>query len=155
MKLEYRPAQDSDIETIYTFYKDLIDRYEDVENIDYEKVLLWGRRKISGGISDYRCIFADGQKAGYYCFQEYYEDKSCMEIDDLYLFPEYRGKGIGTAVLQKCCRESTVPVVLYVFKKNRRAVSLYRKLGFEITAEAGGTRYIMKYTPDAGYSSAG
>lgn len=68
---------------------------------------------------------------------------------------EYRGKGIGTVVLQKCCRESTVPVVLYVFKKNRRAVSLYRKLGFEIIAEAGGTRYIMKYTPDTGYSSAG
>ena len=56
-----------------------------------------------------------------------------MELDDLYVLSEYRGQGVGTAIIQKCCCETELPVFLYVFKENNPAVSLYEKMGFRIT----------------------
>ena len=66
------------------------------------------------------------------------------ELDSLFLFPEFQGRGIGTAVLRHC--QAVSPALrLFVFKENIRALSLYQKLGFEVTAEAGTTRYIMEW----------
>ncbi|MGM9618552.1 MAG: GNAT family N-acetyltransferase [Oscillospiraceae bacterium] len=141
MTLTYAPAQEADIEAIFAFNKEQIDRYEDTAAIDYEKVLGWVRRKLRQHISEYMCIRVDGETAGYYHF---HMAEGKMELDDLYLFPEWRGKGIGTAVIEKCCAQARGPVFLYVFKKNCRAVALYEKMGFRVTREAGGTRYIME-----------
>ena len=67
-----------------------------------------------------------------------------MELDDLYVLPEYRRRGIGTMIIEKCCSESDLPIFLYVFSGNTGAVSLYQRLGFRITESVGGTRYIMQ-----------
>ncbi|MGM9662228.1 MAG: GNAT family N-acetyltransferase [Oscillospiraceae bacterium] len=141
MKLTYEPAREADADAVFAFSKELIDRYEDLQAIDYEKVLDWVRRKVDGHIGEYLCVMADGQKAGY-CRIHAAEGKT--ELDDLYVFPEWRGRGIGTAVIEKCCAAAGTPVFLYVFRKNRRAVALYERLGFRVIREAGGTRYIME-----------
>ena len=41
MQLEFTSAQECDIEKIYELNKELIDTYEDIENIEYDKVLKW------------------------------------------------------------------------------------------------------------------
>ena len=84
----------------------------------------------------------DGCKAGYYHFYKNEDDN--YEIDDLYIFKEFQNMGIGTAIIQKCCLAVDKPVMLYVFIKNHRAISLYQKLGFEIVATIKNSRYIMK-----------
>ena len=60
--------------------------------------------------------------------------------DDLYiggmqLLPEYRGKGIGTAILGDLIKESEETkrqIRLEVFKNNPKAQSLYERVGFEL-----------------------
>ena len=141
MELNYVRASGADVEAIFALSKALIDRYEDVESIDYDKVLQWVRRKIDAQIGEYQRVLMDGDLAGYVHF---HPDGERMELDDLYILPEYRGRGIGTAVVEKCCAETEKPVYLYVFRRNEGAVRLYRRLGFEIVQEVGGSRYIMQ-----------
>lgn len=145
MLLTYQPADTSDLDALFAFNKELIDQYEDLSQIPYQKVLAWVRQKLEQQIQEYTCILADGQKAGYYHFSPM--DSDTMELDDLYLFPAFRGHGIGTAVIQKCCAETSQPILLYVFQKNTGAIALYQRMGFQIqctTQNVSSTRYIMR-----------
>ena len=145
MELTYAPAAAQDAELIYALSKDLILRHEDLTAIDTEKVLQWVRRKIGENISQYRCVFRNGEKAGYY--------RLCpagdrMELDDLYILPPFRNQGIGSAVIKKCCAETNMPIMLYVFTGNTGAMALYRQLGFRVTEAVGPTRCIMVKEPE-------
>lgn len=145
MVLTYKPAEASDLDALFAFNKELIEQYEDFSQISCEKVLAWVRQKLERHIQEYTCIFADGEKAGYYHFSP--AGPGTMELDDLYLFPAFRGRGIGTAVIQKCCAETNQPIQLYVFQKNTGAIALYQKMGFQIqctTQNVSSTRYIMR-----------
>jgi len=139
--LTFQKATARDIEAVYDLCKKLILDYEQLESIDLPRVLQWVRHKIERSIEQYNVIYANGQKAGYYHF--YQNDDGIYEIDDLYVFPEYQNRGIGSAIIQNCCASVTGPVMLYVFRKNTRAVSLYRREGFVIT-QALQSRYIMR-----------
>jgi len=141
MELQFASAQECDIEKIYASNKELIDTYEDIENIDYDKVLKWVLKKIETNIDEYVTVFLDSRKVGYYHF---YPSEGKMELDDLYIFPEFRSKGIGNMIIQKCIEESDSTIFLYVFAKNVRAIALYEKLGFEIVKNIRDTRYIME-----------
>ena len=145
MNLLYEQAQPDDIDQIYTFCKNLIERYEDPEDISILDALEWTRRKITKRISEYVCAVSDGKTVAYYHLSSH-EDK--MELDDLYVLPEYQGQGIGTAIIQKCCLETELPVFLYVFKENKSAISLYKKMGFQIITPIGKTRCIMLRNPE-------
>jgi hypothetical protein len=87
MKLTYCKATADDSERIYQLCKQLIDDYEDVEAIEYDKVLRWVRNKIIGSIGEYTAVFADGVKAGYYHF--FLNGDGEYELDDLYIFSEF------------------------------------------------------------------
>ena len=140
--ITYDNAKDEDIEPIYQLCKQLILDYEDLENIDVERVFSWVHKKIVDSISEYKVVYVDGCKAGYYHF--YKNEDACYEIDDLYIFKEFQNRGIGTAIIQECCLAVDKPVMLYVFIKNHRAISLYQKLGFEIVETIKNSRFVMK-----------
>ena len=141
MELLFKPANIDDIEAIYLLCKNLIDKYEDKSVIDYQKVLLWVKNKIEKSISEYQAIYYQGNRAGYvHCF---INEDGIYEIDDLYIFDEFQNKTIGTTVIKQICEKCSQDVMLYVFIKNKRAVSLYRRLGFEIVKTVNNTRYIM------------
>ena len=142
MNITYQGAKPEDIELIYALCKALIHRYERLETMDYDRVMAWVRRKIEASIGEYTAVYANGQKAGYYHF--YQNEDGQFEIDDLYVFPEYQNQGIGSGVIKKCCASVSAPVMLYVFIENKRAVSLYKRLGFEVTQTVHGSRYMMK-----------
>ena len=142
MKLTYCKATAGDSERIYQLCKQLIDDYEDVDGIDYDAVLTWVRKKTERFIDEYTAIYADGRKAGYYRF--YKNGDGVYEIDDLYVFGEFQNQGIGSEVIRMCCESVNAPVILYVFIKNKRAVSLYKRHGFEVVRTVGESRYIME-----------
>lgn len=141
-ELSYKKATKDDIEPIYELCKQLIDKYEQTDAIDYPKVLNWVRKKIESSVDEYTAVYANGVKAAYYHF--YKNEKAQFEIDDLYVFTEFRNKGIGSAVIKKCCMSVDEPVILYVFIGNERAVSLYKRLGFTVIETIGDSRYIMR-----------
>ena len=137
MILQYTPAEISDIPEIFVQAKHLIDTYEDIASIDYAKVLLWVKQKIAANIRDYCCVTADGEKCAYF--------RLCDngELDDLYVLPTYQGCGIGSEILRKCITDSVKPLYLYVFSRNNRAISFYKKFGFSVRETVGKTRLIM------------
>ena len=140
MRLSYQLALPEDVDTIFRFNKDLIDRYENIQDISYDDVLGWVRRKIEKAIHTYTRIYADGVHVGFYRFVA---NEEKMELDDLYIFPEFQSRGIGTCVIEKCCVETEKPVMLYVFIRNTGAWKLYQRLGFEIRENIHDSRYIM------------
>ena len=140
MNITYINAESADIQAIYNLNKNLIEKYEDLQKIDFEKVLQWVKNKIESHISEYTCVMLGKEKIGYYYFRQVGDE---MEIDDLFIFPPYQNKGIGTSIIQKCLRATDLPVFLYVFIKNIKAVNLYKRLGFEIS-ETKNNRYIMR-----------
>ena len=140
MELSFQTARQEDMEVLFRFNRDLIDQYEDIQAIPYEGVLNWVRQKIEENINSYTRIYADGRHAGFYRF---IPNGDQMELDDLYIFPEFQNQGIGTRILKKCCRESDRPVMLYVFSRNTGAWKLYQRMGFQIRETIKNTRYIM------------
>ena len=59
--------------------------------------------------------------------------KPCIWIEDLYIKPEFRGKGIGSAFFSHV--EKKYPNHIYrleVEEENERAICVYKKNGFEI-----------------------
>lgn len=141
--ITYGSAGTEDVEKIYRLCKGLIEDYEALDCVDVDLVLKWVYRKIETSIDEYTTVYTDGQKAGYYHF--YQNEDGEYEIDDLYIFPAYQNRGIGSQIIQRCCAAVDQPIMLYVFIRNDRAVALYKRLGFEIVQTVNDTRYIMKW----------
>lgn len=142
MELTFQTAQAQDADVLFAWNKDLIDRYETLESIDYDRVLAWVRRKLDGRIGEYTRVLADGKTAGYFRFVP--GEDGMYELDDLYIFPEFQCRGIGTKIIETCCEQVECPVYLYVFVRNERAAALYRRLGFRVTQTVGESRCIMR-----------
>lgn len=58
--------------------------------------------------------------------------KPCIWIEDLYIYEEYRGKGIGTdffAYIEKKYPNSVIR--LEVEEENQNAINVYKKCGYD------------------------
>lgn len=145
MIITYTSAVQQDIPVIFEQAKKLIDKYENIQEFEYDRVMTWVAAKIENRIDAYRKILCDNTPAGYVHFER--NEEGTYEIDDLYVLQPYRNQGIGTQVIIDCIQQVQEPVMLYVFKKNTAAIRLYKRLGFRIEERAGRTRYIMRYDP--------
>ena len=81
-----------------------------------------------------------------YIFAKKIDDKYL--IDGLYVDINFRNKGIATKLIKEIIREiyllGDYEIFINVLKKNKVAVNLYNKLGFN-TKEETDSRYYMKY----------
>ena len=141
MNLCFAAATADDIGAIFAQCKALIDAYEDIESIDYDRVLDWSRQKIARHLAEYTRVVCDGATAGYF---RLHPDGGQMELDDFYILPPFRNRGIGSAVLNRCVSEARLPIYLYAFVKNQRAIALYARMGFQRVASIGTTRCILR-----------
>ena len=137
--ISVKSATIEDVEPLYELNRTLIMRYEDIENIDLERVLAWVKGKLVDHINEYSVIYCDEKKVGYYCVTR---NEDLWELDDFYVFEEYRGRGIGSYVLSELIKRYP-RMFLYVFRGNTRAIGLYERFGFKVSKEVGNTRYIM------------
>jgi ribosomal protein S18 acetylase RimI-like enzyme len=80
-------------------------------------------------------VESDGQILGYSMIAKSFSTefgKPCIWIEDIYLKPESRGKGIGGEILQYI--QAQYPGAVFRLEaepENEIAVGLYRKMGFE------------------------
>ena len=112
-QLRYAPAGRQGIPAIFAQAKAVIDAYEDVEHIPYDRVMDWTRRKIAGHLTEYRRIYRGEELAGYYRFAP---AEGKMELDDLYSLPACRGQGTwkrGASGLPGRHGKAGIPVRVY------------------------------------------
>jgi ribosomal protein S18 acetylase RimI-like enzyme len=97
------------------------------------------------GAADFHIVLLDDQPIG-----RLYVDRTgrSLHVIDIALLPEYRGRGIGTALLGELFAEAAQdnrPVTIHVERFNR-AQALYERLGFERVSEAG-LYWLMRRPP--------
>lgn len=92
-------------------------------------------------ITDYKIIMCNKNKVG--CLLVAKKDDGVI-LDEIYLEEEYRNKGIGTDIIKNILKINPI-VNLWVYKKNIKAISLYKKMKFKIINKTE-NRYYMKYS---------
>jgi len=91
-----------------------------------------------------KILQVDGRDVGVIFIEERAEELFLARIE---ILPEYQRRGIGSAALRELieqAREKGKPLALKVLKVNRRARSLYQRLGFGVTGETK-THYVMAW----------
>lgn len=101
------------------------------------------RKTLSDALADTPYLEAfgfeeDGILAGYGMVAMSYSTEAgglCAWIEDIYMEPQYRGKGFGTSFLnfvEERYGSRVARIRLEAEPENRRAMAVYRKAGFEI-----------------------
>lgn len=92
-------------------------------------------RQIAEEGYNYFFICHDGQIAGYTGFALHSEEKQ-MFLSKLYLHSDFRGRGLASFAIDElrsiCRREGLETIRLTVNIHNHRAISVYRRKGFEV-----------------------
>lgn len=143
--LKFRKAQATDSDFVFTVKKAAFREY--VEQIwgwddTYQKEL-HNRRFAS---QDLRIIQFNGTDVG---FLSTSSTTDTLNVDQVYILPEYQGKGIGSACLRGIIDDASLeqkPVTLQVLKINTRATAFYQRLEFAIVDE-NSTHFQMKRLP--------
>lgn len=85
------------------------------------------------GLFDYRVVVAqeDGQTAGFAAFSE-------DELAWLYVAPDKRRKGVGSALIDYALSQINGDVTVEVLRGNEPALAVYRKAGFVLQKTVSG-----------------
>ena len=134
-----REALEQDLPAIVGIYNSTIpDRVAtaDTEPVTVEARLPWFREHKAG----YRPLWVmtdEGHIAGWLSFQSFYGRPAyhaTVEVS-IYVSPDYRGKGIGTTLLQyaiaQCPPLGIRSLVGFIFAHNRPSLKLFETFGFE------------------------
>lgn len=129
--LEYKivNAKDKDIDILtsiklVTMIDDEMDKalsYNDKNKIKKNIV-----NSIERGISDYKIIYIGKRIGGAYSVIPY--DDGFM-IDEIFLFEEYRNRGICTEIINKMKKKCPI-LYIWVYCNNKSAIRLFKRLGF-------------------------
>lgn len=111
-----------------------------LEQEEIDKIIRYVDNNISKEIKDYKIITYNNKRIG--CYLVLKKDDGVI-LEEIYLENKYRNKGIGTNIIKDILKHNPI-VYLWVYKDNKKALSLYKKLGFNILEETE-TRYYMEY----------
>jgi len=104
------------------------------------------------GKEDWICVAeVGGRIEGFLSIEVHRENKNFLYYDDLSVSKAHRGKGIGTALLEKgeayCKTLGLSTLVLHVETDNERARELYEKRGFTLLKTDGTRLCLVKRLP--------
>ena len=134
--INIRPAVASDTSTLLLFIRELAEFEKLVHEVKADEAGL--RRTLFEEHNGAEAIMAelDGKPAGYALFFKSYSTflaKPGIYLEDLYVSPQYRSKGIGEAILKylaRLCLERNYGRLEWsVLDWNERAINFYRKVG--------------------------
>lgn len=141
--MEYKLLKSSsnDINRLIEYKKRTIYEYaKDLSAEEINKINRYIASEVPKLIDVYCNIMVDNKIIG--CLLLTNKDDGKL-LDEIYLEKVYRNKGIGTEIIRDILSNNDI-VYLWVYKKNDKAISLYRKLGFNVIEETE-SRYYMKY----------
>lgn len=119
----------------------LIEYAKDLSNEEIDKINKYVTSEVPKLINDYCNIVVDNKIVG--CLLLTNKDDGKL-LDEIYLEEEYRDKGIGTKIIKNILNNNDI-VYLWVYKENKKAISLYKKLEFYAIEETE-SRYYMRYS---------
>ena len=132
----------NDIERLIKYKKITIFEYaKDLPEDEVNKINNYVKTNVPKLLNDYFNIILDNKVIG--CLLLTNKDDGKL-LDEIYLEEEYRNKGIGTDIIKNVIKENDI-IYLWVYKDNTKAISLYKKLSFNIIEETE-SRYYMKYS---------
>ncbi len=140
--LKIRPATLEDVPLIRQFIRDLAEyeRAPEAAVVTEESL----RRDGFGPEPKYRCVIAewDGAPAGFaFFFYNYstWQGQAGLYLEDLFVKPVFRGKGIGKALLIHLAKiavdENCGRFQWQVLDWNTPAIDFYKSLGAEVMSE--------------------
>ena len=142
MKYKLSKSTDEDINRLIDYKKKTIFEYaKDLSENEINKINNYAKNNVPKLLNNYSNIVVDNKIVG--CLLLTNKDDGKL-LDEIYLEEEYRNKGIGTDIIKDILNNNDI-VYLWVYKENEKAISLYRKLGFNIIEETE-SRYYMKYS---------
>lgn len=121
-----RPATESDSDNMYKWEMESIDK--SLKND--KKIQQFIRNDVKKSIKDTKMIMKDGETIGMFtsCM---IDDGEVRYIGEIFIVPEYRGRGIGSSIL-KSEIDKYNRIQLQVAYNNAKAIKLYKSLGFKI-----------------------
>lgn len=141
IKYKLLKALKKDMPRLIQYKKDIIYMYsKELAEDEKNKIDKYVTSSVNETLKDYFNIIVDDKIIGSGCIKELENGKL---LDEIYLEKEFRNKGIGTKIIKKVIEEND-KIYLWVYKKNRKAVLLYKRLGFRIEEETN-SRYYMCY----------
>ena len=134
-------ASKKDIPRLIKYKKDIIYMYsKDLAEDERNKIDEYVITSVNEMFKDYYNIIIDDKIIGSILLKDMPQGKL---LDEIYLEKEFRNTGIGTDIIRKML-EKNRNIYLWVYKENKKAISLYKRLGFIIVDETD-SRYYMKY----------
>ncbi len=143
--LKLRKADDSDSEFAYLTKKAAFRQY-------VEQVWGWDEKQQRGlhagrfSSQEFRIIELSGIDVGVIALVR---EPDCLKLSQIFLLPEFQGKGIGTACTTRAIEDaaaSGIPVRLKVLKVNIRAITFFQRLGFNSMGQTD-THILMERAP--------
>ena len=110
----------------------------DLSKTEIEEINKYVIENINKEIEEYQIIYNYDNIIGCLLVKNY---KGGKLIDEIYIEEEYRNQKIGSELIKNILKQDTY---LWVYKDNKSAINLYKKLDFKIIEETK-TRYFMKY----------
>lgn len=145
--MEYKllTSSNKDINRLIEYKKRTIYEYaKDLSNEEIDKINKYVTSEVPKLINDYCNIVVDNKIVG--CLLLTNKDDGKL-LDEIYLEEEYRDKGIGTKIIKNILNNNDI-VYLWVYKENKKTISLYKKLEFYAIEETE-SRYYMRYSKGA------
>ncbi len=134
-------ASKKDIPRLIKYKKDIIYMYsKDLVEDERNKIDEYVITSANEMFEDYYNIIIYDKIIGSILLKDMPQGKL---IDEIYIEKEFRNNGIGTDIIRKML-ENNRNIYLWVYKENKKAISLYNRLGFIIVDETD-SRYYMKY----------
>ena len=102
------------------------------------------KKEVEEGDGIFIMAYVDNEPAGYVRMrlknsENILADENAIEIARIYTLSSVIGKGVGSALMQKCmdvaAEQSKDVIWLGVWEKNERAIAFYRRWGFEKFSE--------------------
>lgn len=134
-------ASKKDIPRLIRYKKDIIYMYsKDLAEDERNKIDEYVITSVNEMFKDYYNIIIDDKIIGSILLKDMPQGKL---LDEIHLEKEFRNTGIGTDIIRKMLKKNR-NIYLWVYKENKKAISLYKRLGFIIVDETD-SRYYMKY----------
>lgn len=140
MNIKYRKYKNEDNEVVFGMIKALYRKDPGGKPISDENIELTIRELPSHPDKGSIIMFDnDGEIVGYSILVNYWSNEyggNILLLDELYISPDFRGKGIGTAFVKDLIKNrfnNSVAIKLEVTPANVKAGKLYERIGFRLT----------------------